>query len=153
MGQTLSIDALTSAFFGAITVIVGVTTILQIAHLALPNKHFTGKTFFALPQRLKGYHTNNSRTVTEEEHGSAAAAEMVIPTTRSTDQYQLQPEQSSIVNMAVPSTVGSTRGGTSVGSWEEPVALLPAIEVLRSVGARFAEAENEDWAPELALGQ
>ena len=78
---------------------------------------------------------------------------MVVSTTESIDQYQPQPEQSSIVNMAVPSTVGSTRGGTSVGSWEEPMALLPAIEVLRSVGAQFAEVENEDWAPKLAFGQ
>lgn len=153
MGQTLSIDAPTNVLFGAVMVIVGVITILQIAHFALPNKHFTSKTFYAVPRRLKGYHTNHFRIVTEEEHGSAAAVEMVVSTTGSTGQYQPQPEQSSIVNMAVPSTVGSTRGGTSVGSCEEPMALLPAIEVLRSVGARFAEAENEDWAPKLAFGQ
>lgn len=78
---------------------------------------------------------------------------MVVSATESIDQYQPQPEQSSIVNMAVPSTVGSTCGGTSVGSWEEPMALLPAIEVLRSVGASFAEAENENGAPKLAFGQ
>jgi hypothetical protein len=78
---------------------------------------------------------------------------MAISTTGPIDEYQPQPEQSSIVNMAVPSIVGSTPGGTSVGSWEEPTALLPAIEVLWGVGARFAEVENDDWAPELAFGQ
>jgi cbb3-type cytochrome oxidase subunit 1 len=153
MGQTLSIDVPTNILFGVVMVIVGVVTILQIAHLALPNKQFTGKTFYALPRRLRGYHTNHSRIITEEEHGLAAAVEMVVSTTGSLDQYQPQPEQSSIINMAVPSIVGSTPGGTSVGSWEEPIALLPAIEVLLSVGARFAEVENEDWAPKLAFGQ
>ena len=152
MGQTLSINAPTNVLFGAVMAIVGVITILQIAHLALPNKHLTGKTFYAMLGD-RGYPTNHSRIVTEKEHGSAAAVEMVVSTTGSTDQYQQQSEQSSIVNMTVHSTVGSTCGGTSVGSWEESVTLLPAIEVLRGVGARFAEAENEDWAPKLAFGQ
>jgi hypothetical protein len=48
MGQTLSIDAPTNVLFDVVVVIVGVITILQIAHLALPNKHFTGKTFYAV---------------------------------------------------------------------------------------------------------
>jgi hypothetical protein len=77
---------------------------------------------------------------------------MVVSTTGSIDQYQPQLQQSSIVNTAVPSIVSSAPGGTSVGSWEEPMVLVPAIEVLRSVGARFAELENEDWAPKLAFG-
>jgi hypothetical protein len=78
---------------------------------------------------------------------------MVVSTAGSIDRHRPQPEQSSIVNTAVPSIVGSAPGGASVGSWEEPIALLPAIEVLWGVGARFAEVENEDWAPKLAFGQ
>lgn len=48
MGQTLSVDAPTNVLFGAVMMIVGAITILQIAHLALPNKDLTGKTFYAL---------------------------------------------------------------------------------------------------------
>lgn len=74
---------------------------------------------------------------------------MAVPTTEPLDESHLQLEQSSVVCTATPSLASDAPTRKIVRAWEETMDLGSAVEVLRSIGASFEEADTSNLRPDV----